>query len=156
MLWTAVRSIAYDMDQRIVSTIHFAGLVKKILFFLSIQIAATATKDINLAKCIASSRTCILKPSICIVAGWLRKILYGKYRITYRIVQGVVNINPAHCQLIRENRIPVPVRAWEVSLSSKVRPSCPASACLFSTPRLSLVLTYGTPFPLPAFRYGFH
>ena len=96
------------MDQRFVSTIHFAGLVKKILVLL-IHIATTATNDIDLAKYIAPSRSCILKPSICI-AGLLRKILNEKYRITYRIVQGVANINPAHCQLIRENRIPVPVR----------------------------------------------
>ena len=62
------------MDQRIVSTIH---------------IAATATNDIDMTICIASSRACILKPSICI-AGRRRNILNEKYRITYRIVQGVV------------------------------------------------------------------
>ena len=39
------------MDQRIVSTIHIAGLVKKILV-LSIHIAATATNDIDLPICI--------------------------------------------------------------------------------------------------------
>ena len=75
------------MDQRIVSTIQIAGLVKKILV-LSIHIAATATNDIDLAICIAPSRVCILKHSICI-AGRRRNILNEKYRITYRIVQGV-------------------------------------------------------------------
>ena len=76
------------MDQRIVSTVHiYAGLVKKILV-LSIHIAATATNDIDLAICIAPSRACILKPSICI-ARRRRNILNEKYRITYRTVQGV-------------------------------------------------------------------
>ena len=78
------------MDQRIVSTIHIAGLVKNILV-LSIHIAVTATIDIDLAICIAPSRACILKPLLCI-AGWLRKIFNEKYRITYRIVQGVEKI----------------------------------------------------------------
>ena len=76
------------MDQRVVSTIHIAGLVKHILV-LSIHIAATATNDIDLAICITPSRACILKPSMCI-AGLLRKILNERYRITYHIVQGVI------------------------------------------------------------------
>ena len=71
------------MDQRIARR----RLVKKILV-LSIHIAATATDDIDLAICIAPSRVCILKPSICI-AGQRRNMLNEKYRITYRIVQGV-------------------------------------------------------------------
>ena len=61
------------MDQRIVNTIHIAGLVKKILV-LSTHIAATATNDIDLA------------PS-------RMNTLNEKYRITYRIVQGVVPTN---------------------------------------------------------------
>ena len=76
------------MDQRIVSIIHIAGLVKKILA-LSVHIATTAPNDIDLAICIAPSRACILKPLICI-AGRRRNILNEKYRITYRIVQGVI------------------------------------------------------------------
>ena len=63
-------NIVLDMDQRIVSTIHIAGLVKKILV-LSKHIA---TNDIDLAICIAPSRACILKSSICI-AGRRRNIL---------------------------------------------------------------------------------
>ena len=80
-------SIYRPVHQRIVSTIHIAGIVKNIMF-LSIHIAATATNDIDLAICIAPSRACILKRSICIV-GRRRNILNEKYRITYRIVQGV-------------------------------------------------------------------
>ena len=38
--------------------------------------------------CISPSRACILKPSICIV-GWRKKTFNEKYRITYRVVQGV-------------------------------------------------------------------
>ena len=76
------------MEQRIVSTIPIAGLVKN-MFVLSIHTAATATNDIDLAICITPSRACILKPSICI-AGRRRNILNEKYRITYRIVQGVI------------------------------------------------------------------
>ena len=45
--------------------------------------------DIDLAIYIAPSRACILKPSVCI-AGRRRNILNEKYRITYRIVQGVI------------------------------------------------------------------
>ena len=71
------------MDQRIGSTIHIAGLIKRILV-LSIHIAAPATNDIDLAICIVPSRACILKPSICI-AGWLRKILNETYLITYGV-----------------------------------------------------------------------
>ena len=55
---------------------------------LSIHIAATATNDIDLSICIAPSMACILKPSICIAGRW-RNMLNEKYRITYRIVQGV-------------------------------------------------------------------
>ena len=78
-----------DMDQRIVSKIHIAGPLKKILV-LSIHIATPpATNDIDMAIRIAPSRACILKPSIR-TAGWLHKILNEKYRITYRIVEGVV------------------------------------------------------------------
>jgi len=40
--------IVLDIDHRIVSTIHIAELVKKILV-LSMHIAATATNDIDLA-----------------------------------------------------------------------------------------------------------
>ena len=57
---------------------------------LSIHLAATATNDIDLAIYIAPSRACILKPSICI-SGRRRNILNEKYRITYRIVEGVQN-----------------------------------------------------------------
>ena len=71
-----------------VSTIHFDCWTRKNILVLSIHIAATATNDINLAICIVPSRAYILKPSICI-AGWLRKILNEKYRITYCIVQSV-------------------------------------------------------------------
>ena len=77
------------MDQLIVSTIHIAGLVKKILLVLSIHIAAKATNDIDMAMCIVPSRACILKPSICI-AGRRRNILNEKHRITYRIVSLLV------------------------------------------------------------------
>ena len=86
MLLTAI-CIALDTDQRIVNTIHIAGLVKNILV-LSTNIAATAKDFIDLAICIAPSMACILKPSICI-AGRRRNILNEKYRITHRIVQGV-------------------------------------------------------------------
>ena len=93
--------IALDMDQRIVSTIYIAGLVKKILV-LSIHIAATTTNDIDLAICIAPSRACILKPSICI-AGRRRNILNEKYRITYRIVQGVKHTERERVQSFPQN-----------------------------------------------------
>ena len=86
------------MDHRIVSTIHIAGLVKKIVV-LSIHIAVTAKDDIDLAICIAPSIACILKPSICIV-GRRRNMLNEKYRITHRLVQGVVSFNIADNVLI--------------------------------------------------------
>ena len=44
--------------------------------------------------------------------------------------------------------LPVSVRAWELGLASLVRTSRPALARSFSTPRLNLVLTYGTLLPL--------
>ena len=86
-----------DICQRIVSTIHITGLVKKILV-ISKHIAATATNDIDMVICIAPSRACILKPSIRI-AGRRRNILNEKYRITYRIVQGVNLSHPISCHL---------------------------------------------------------
>ena len=48
--------IALDTDQRIVSTIYIAGLVKNILV-LSIHVAATTTNDIDLViKCVLLSQ----------------------------------------------------------------------------------------------------
>ena len=62
--------------------------------------------------------------------------------------------NSAHGQPNRKNEyFPVPVRAREVGLARRVRPSRPTSACSFSTPRLNLVLTHGIP---PDFRDGVH
>ena len=58
--------------------------------------------------------------------------------------------NHARGQLYRENDyFPVPIRISEFALVRQVRPSRPASAYSFSTPRLNLVLTHGIP---PAFR----
>ena len=58
--------------------------------------------------------------------------------------------NPARGQLNRENEYsPVPVRAWEFGLASRVQPSRLASACSFSILRLNLVLTHGI---IPDFR----
>ena len=54
--------------------------------------------------------------------------------------------NPAHGRLYRENHFSlVPVRALEFGLARQVRLSRPTSACSFSTLRLYLVLTHGTP-----------
>ena len=62
--------------------------------------------------------------------------------------------NPVRRQLNRENEcFPVPVRAADFGLARWVRPSRPASAHLFSTLRLNVVLTRGI---LPDFRYGVH
>ena len=60
--------------------------------------------------------------------------------------------NPVCGQLSRENEyFLAPVRASELGLARRVRPSHPASACSFSTLRLNLVLTHGVP---PDFRGG--
>ena len=61
---------------------------------LSIHIAATATNDVDLAIYIAPSSACILKPSI---AGRRFNIMNEKYRITYRIVQGVYFLHVTSC-----------------------------------------------------------
>ena len=55
---------------------------------ISIHIAAAATQDIGMTIYTASSMECIVKPLIC-SPGQLRNVLKGKYRVTYRIVQGV-------------------------------------------------------------------
>ena len=53
-------------------------------------------------------------------------------------------VNPVRGRLKREKgHFPVPVRARESGLARQVRPSRPASACLFSILRLNLVLTHG-------------
>ena len=59
------RILALDMDQRIVSTIHIAG---------------TVTNYIDLVICIAPSRACISKPSMCIegydwAKYWMKSII---------------------------------------------------------------------------------
>ena len=62
--------------------------------------------------------------------------------------------NSARGQLNRRTLyFSVPVCAREFGLARQVRTSCPASACLFSTLRLDLVLTRRIP---PALRRGVH
>ena len=62
---------------------------------------------------------------------------------------GVV-ANSSRGQLSRENGIfPVPVRAREFALASYIRSFCPASARLFSTPRLVLMLITEVLYPFP-------
>ena len=64
--------------------------------------------------------------------------------------------NPARGQANRKNGyFPVPVRAREFDLARQVQPSRPASACSFSTLRLTLVLTRFLPISAAASIYVF-
>ena len=80
---------------------------------------------------------------VCVYSKCKCKYVFG-YHLQHSMDQPGKVANPACSQLNREETMfPVPVRAREFGLARQVRPSRPASACSFSTPRLKMVLITG-------------